>query len=39
MAADIGSIEEVHLLGGVSHRKLGENALTCFLTPNVWQDL
>lgn len=35
MAADVRSIEEVHLLGGVSHRKLDENALTCFLTPNV----
>lgn len=36
MAADIGWIVEVHLLGSVSHRKLGENALTCVLTPNVW---
>lgn len=34
MAADVGLIEEVHLLVGISHRKLDDDALPCYLTPN-----
>lgn len=36
MAAGVGLIEEVHLLGDVSHEKLDGNVLICFLIPNMW---
>lgn len=35
-AADVGLIEEVHLLGGVSCGKLDGNVLIHFLIPNMW---
>lgn len=36
MAADVGLIEEVHLLGGVGCGKLDENVLIHYLIPNMW---
>lgn len=36
MAADVGLIEEVHLLGGVSNGKLNGNVPIHFLIPNMW---